>query len=27
MPAFAQAFDCKAGDAMVRSADVRVKIW
>ena len=27
MPAFAQAFDCKAGDAMVRGTDVRVKIW
>ena len=27
MPAFAQAFGCKAGDAMVRNADVRVKIW
>jgi len=23
----AQAFSCKAGDAMVRSADKRVKIW
>jgi putative endopeptidase len=27
MPAFAQTFDCKAGDAMVRNGDVRVKIW
>ena len=27
MPAFAQAFQCKAGDAMVRSADKQVKIW
>jgi putative endopeptidase len=27
MPAFAQAFSCKASDAMVRGADVRVKIW
>ncbi|MCK9539190.1 M13 family metallopeptidase [Dokdonella sp.] len=27
MPAFAQAFDCKAGDKMVRPADERVKIW
>ncbi len=27
MPAFAKAFDCKAGDAMVRPADVQVKIW
>ena len=27
MPAFAQAFSCKAGDAMVRSGDKQVKIW
>jgi putative endopeptidase len=27
MPAFAQAFSCKAGDAMVRGADTQVKIW
>jgi putative endopeptidase len=27
MPAFAQAFGCKAGDAMVRDDDVRVTIW
>ena len=27
MPAFAQAFACKPGDAMVRAADVQVKIW
>ncbi len=27
MPLFAEAFGCKAGDAMVRPADVRVKIW
>ncbi|MEP6483735.1 MAG: M13 family metallopeptidase [Rudaea sp.] len=27
MPAFAQAFSCKAGDAMVRAPDVQVKIW
>ncbi|WP_430388376.1 M13 family metallopeptidase [Dyella sp. 20L07] len=27
MPAFAQAFQCKAGDTMVRSADKQVKIW
>jgi putative endopeptidase len=27
MPAFAQSFGCKAGDAMVRDGDVRVKIW
>jgi putative endopeptidase len=27
MPAFAQAFGCKAGDPMVRPADERVKIW
>ncbi|MGA9334351.1 MAG: M13 family metallopeptidase [Rudaea sp.] len=27
MPAFAKAFDCKAGDAMVRAEVVRVKIW
>ena len=27
MPAFAQAFDCKADDAMVRAADQQVKIW
>jgi putative endopeptidase len=27
MPAFAQAFQCKANDVMVRSADKQVKIW
>jgi putative endopeptidase len=27
MPAFAQSFSCKAGDAMVRSDDKQVKIW
>ncbi|MEP7097208.1 MAG: M13 family metallopeptidase [Dokdonella sp.] len=27
MPAFAQAFQCKAGDAMVRDAEHQVKIW
>jgi putative endopeptidase len=27
MPAFAAAFECKAGDAMVRPADTQVKIW
>jgi len=27
MPAFAQAFQCKPGDAMVRPADKQVKIW
>jgi putative endopeptidase len=27
MPQFAQAFSCKAGDAMVRSGDAQVKIW
>ena len=27
MPAFAKAFECKAGDAMVRGEDKRVKIW
>ncbi len=27
MPAFAQAFSCKAGDAMVRPADKQVNIW
>ncbi len=27
MPAFAQAFSCKAGDAMVRPEDRRVMIW
>ena len=27
MPAFAQAFSCKAGNAMVRGADAQVKIW
>jgi putative endopeptidase len=27
MPAFAQSFQCKPGDAMVRSADTQVKIW
>ncbi|MBA2078934.1 M13 family metallopeptidase [Rhodanobacter sp. PCA2] len=27
MPAFAQAFQCKAGDKMVRDGDRQVKIW
>ncbi|MBX3689046.1 M13-type metalloendopeptidase [Dokdonella sp.] len=27
MPAFAKAFDCKPGDAMVRDAKAQVKIW
>ena len=27
MPEFAKAFQCKAGDAMVRDADKQVKIW
>jgi putative endopeptidase len=27
MPAFAKAFGCKSGDAMVRSDDLQVKIW
>jgi len=27
MPAFASAFQCKAGDEMVRSGDKQVKIW
>ena len=27
MPQFAQAFQCKAGDKMVRSGDEQVKIW
>ena len=27
MPAFATAFSCKAGEPMLRAADVRVKIW
>lgn len=27
MPAFAQAFGCKSGDAMVRDGDRQVKIW
>ncbi len=27
MPAFAEAFGCKAGDAMVRDGDTQVKIW
>jgi putative endopeptidase len=27
MPAFAAAFGCKPGDAMVRPADLQVKIW
>ncbi len=27
LPAFAQAFDCKAGDAMVRAGDQQVVIW
>ena len=27
MPAFASAFQCKAGDKMVRSGDQQVKIW
>ena len=27
LPAFAQAFSCKEGDAMVRSGDARIAIW
>jgi putative endopeptidase len=27
LPAFAQAFSCKEGDAMVRSADKKIAIW
>ena len=27
LPAFAQAFECKTGDAMVRDGDSQVKIW
>jgi predicted metalloendopeptidase len=27
LPAFAQAFHCKAGDAMVRPANERCQIW
>ncbi|MNU99795.1 Neutral endopeptidase [compost metagenome] len=27
MPAYAKAFECKAGDAMVRADDKRVVIW
>ena len=27
MPQFAEAFQCKAGDSMVRSGDTQVKIW
>jgi len=27
MPAFAAAFECKAGDAMVRPPETQVKIW
>ena len=27
MPAFAQAFGCKAGDPMMRSGDQQVVIW
>jgi putative endopeptidase len=27
LPAFAAAFQCKAGDAMVRGADKQVVIW
>jgi putative endopeptidase len=27
MPAFAQAFQCKAGSNMVRASDKQVKIW
>ena len=27
LPAFAEAFSCKAGDAMVRGGDKQVKIW
>jgi len=27
MPAFAEAFQCKGGDAMVRDGEKRVKIW
>ncbi|HXJ91721.1 MAG TPA: M13 family metallopeptidase [Terriglobia bacterium] len=27
LPAFAQAFDCKSGDAMVRPSDIKCQIW
>ena len=27
MPAFAEAFQCKSGDEMVRGGDAQVKIW
>jgi putative endopeptidase len=27
IPAFAQSFECKAGDAMVRSPEIRCRIW
>ena len=27
LPAFAEAFSCKAGDPMLRSGDANVKIW
>ena len=27
MPAFSQAFSCKDGDAMVRTAAIRCQIW
>ena len=27
LPAFAEAFDCKPGDAMVRGEDERIDIW
>jgi putative endopeptidase len=27
MPAFAEAFECKAGDTMVRGSETQVKIW
>ena len=27
MPAFAQAYSCKQGDAMVRDGETQVKIW
>jgi len=27
MPAFAAAFQCKAGDKMVRSGDKQILIW